>query len=146
VLVLAAYRFAVCGCASAQASPPHRTEEIVTAYLKEHALEVKLSDGRLVGPAADWFRTEAAKVQFFFIGEEHDVREIPLIAGALWRELAPLGYKHVAVEAGPWLGGRLEPICAIWRSPSARGFPDCHVASSSQQQHSTELPGGRGLL
>jgi hypothetical protein len=71
-------------------------------------MEIKLSEGRLIGPAADWFRTEAAKAQFVFVGEEHDVREIPLIVGALWRELVLLGYKHVAIEAGQWLGGRLD--------------------------------------
>jgi hypothetical protein len=98
----------LCGCAVAQAGLAGHTEEIVTAYLKEHALEVRLSEGRLAGPAAEWLRSEAAKAQFFFIGEEHDVREIPLIAGALWRELVPLGYKHVAIEAGPWLGDRLD--------------------------------------
>jgi hypothetical protein len=80
----------------------------VATYLKQHDMEIKLSEGRLVGLAADWFRTEAGKAQFFFIGEEHDVREIPLIAGALWRELVPLGYKHVAIEAGQWLGDRLD--------------------------------------
>jgi hypothetical protein len=93
-----------CFCISA----PAGIQELVAAYLKDHAMELRLSDGRLAGPAADWFRAEAAKAQFFFIGEEHDVREIPLIAGALWRELVPLGYKHVAIEAGPWLGGRLD--------------------------------------
>jgi hypothetical protein len=105
-------RAAVCGIAlcqwAAQPEPPSGIDATVAAYLKEHALEVKLSDGRLIGPAADWFRTEAAKAQFFFLGEEHDIREIPLIAGALWRVLVPLGYKHVAIEAGPWLGNRLD--------------------------------------
>jgi hypothetical protein len=103
----------VCYCAShrwaaAQSGPPAEIERVVSSYLKEHALEVRLSEGRLVGPAADWLRTEAAKAQFFFIGEEHDASEIPLIAGAIWRELVPLGYKHVAIEAGPWLGERLD--------------------------------------
>ncbi|MXZ72651.1 MAG: hypothetical protein F4Z04_14275 [Acidobacteria bacterium] len=83
--------------------------ETVAAYLEQSALEVALgAEGRLEGPAAEWFRAEAAEAQFVFIGEEHDVREVPILAGALWRELVPLGYKHVAVEAGPWLGDRLD--------------------------------------
>jgi hypothetical protein len=84
-------------------------EGIVAPYLKQHALDLKLStDGRLAGAAADWFRVEAARAQFVFVGEEHDVREIPLIAGALWRELVPLDYKHVAIETGPRSGGKLD--------------------------------------
>ena len=94
--------------ASAQSTPTPPTADVVAKYAREHAIEVKLSDGRLVGPAAQWFRIEAAQAQFFFIGEEHDVREVSLIAGALWRELVPLGYTHVAIEAGPWLGDRLD--------------------------------------
>ena len=83
--------------------------ETVAAYLERSALEVALNaDGGLEGPAAEWFRTEAAEAQFVFIGEEHDVREVPILVGALWRELVPLGYKHVAIEAGPWLGDRLD--------------------------------------
>jgi hypothetical protein len=89
-------------------TPSTRIDDLVAAYAREHAVPVTLSNGRLVGAAAEWFRTEAAKAQFFFIGEEHDVREIPLLAGALWRELEPLGYAHVAIEAGPWLGNRLD--------------------------------------
>src|ERR1700682_2944028 len=106
LLQLVVCLLAFCRCAAAQSSPAVRTEEVVATYLEEHGMEIKLSEGRLIGPAADWFRTEAAKAQFFFVGEEHDVREVPLISGALWRELVPLGYKHVAIEAGPWLGDR----------------------------------------
>src|SRR5579859_3317341 len=94
----------ICFETAAEAS----VEDVVRTYLKEHALEIKLSDGRLAGAAADWFRAEASKAQFLFLGEEHDVREIPILAGAIWRELVPLGYKHVAIEAGPWLGDRFD--------------------------------------
>lgn len=99
--------FAISPC---QATPPQpeKVDEIVAAYLRDHRLEIRLTNGRLTGGAADWFRTAAAAAQFVFVGEEHDVREIPLIAGALWRELVPLGFKHVAIEAGPWLGERLD--------------------------------------
>ena len=93
-------------CFAMRAQPG--AEETVRTYLKEHAVAIKLSDGRLAGPAADWLRAEASKAQFLFLGEEHDVREIPILAGAIWRELVPLGYKHVAIEAGPWLGDRLD--------------------------------------
>jgi hypothetical protein len=80
----------------------------LVADLTGHQMELRVTGDRLDGPAAAWLRDEASKAQFLFIGEEHDIREIPLIAGALWRDLVPLGYRHVAIEAGPWLGGRLD--------------------------------------
>jgi hypothetical protein len=80
----------------------------ITEFLKQHQLELRAPGGRLDGPAARWLREEASKAQFAFIGEEHDTREIPLIVGALWRELVPLGYRHAAIESGQWLGGRLD--------------------------------------
>ena len=100
---------AFCQTAAAQDGPSRGIHETVGAYLEQSALEVTLNaEGRLEGPAADWFRVEAAEAQFVFVGEEHDVREVPILVGALWRELVPLGYKHVAIEAGPWLGDRLD--------------------------------------
>ncbi|MCB1019998.1 MAG: hypothetical protein KDC27_08720 [Acidobacteria bacterium] len=100
---------ALCLPAFAQAPGDDDIHRIVAAYLERNAVEVKLSsEGRLIGPAAEWLRAEAAKAQFVFVGEEHDVREIPLLAGAFWQELVPLGYTHVGIEAGPWLGDRLD--------------------------------------
>ena len=100
---------AFCQTAAAQDGPSRGIHETVAAYLEQSALEVALNaEGRLEGPAAEWFRAEAAEARFVFIGEEHDVREVPILVGALWRELVPLGYEHVAIEAGPWLGDRLD--------------------------------------
>ena len=98
---------AFCEAAVPQDGPKPGIHETVAAYLERNAYDVALSaEGGLEGPAAEWFRAEAAESQFVFIGEEHDVREVPILAGALWREHVPLGYRHVAIEAGPWLGDR----------------------------------------
>jgi hypothetical protein len=80
----------------------------IAPYLQQHRYELMLTGERLDGPAARWLREEASKAQFFFIGEEHDTREIPLILTSLWPELTRLGYRHAAIEAGQWLGGRLD--------------------------------------
>jgi hypothetical protein len=93
---------------AAQPSAPTAVDDVIATYAKTHALDLRLVNGRLEGPAADWLRSEAATSRFVFLGESHDAREIPLIAGALWRDLVPLGYTHVAIEAGPWLGDRLD--------------------------------------
>lgn len=100
---------AFCEAAAVQDGPEPGIHETVAAYLEQSAFELALSaEGGLEGPAAEWLRAEAAEAQFVFIGEEHDVREVPILVGALWRELVPLGYEHVAIEAGPWLGDRLD--------------------------------------
>ncbi|MCY3933427.1 MAG: hypothetical protein OXH70_17095 [Acidobacteria bacterium] len=100
---------AFCQTAAAQDGPGPGIHETVAAHLEQSALEVAVSaEGGLEGPAAEWFRAEAAEARFVFIGEEHDVREVPILVGAFWRELVPLGYRHVAIEAGPWLGDRLD--------------------------------------
>ena len=100
---------AFCEAVEPQDGPEPGIHETVSTYLEQNAFEVALSaEGGLEGPAADWFRSEAAEARFVFIGEEHDVREVPVLLAALWRELVPLGYRHVAIEAGPWLGDRLD--------------------------------------
>jgi hypothetical protein len=86
-------------------------------------------------------REEASKAQFVFIGEEHDTHEIPVITGALWREIVPLGYRHVAIEAGQWLGGRLDRFArfndqkalAHFKSATLNRRPNVSVPPSSEE-------------
>ena len=133
---------AFCQTAAAQDGPSQGIHETVAAYLDQSALEVALSaEGGIEGPAAEWFRAEAAEAQFVFIGEEHDVREVPILVGALWRELVPLGYKHVAIEAGPWLGDRLDKFArfadqqalAHFRGATLPRLPDNSVPPISEE-------------
>jgi len=113
----------------------------ITEYLKQRQWELKVTDGRLDGPAARWLREEASKAQFVFIGEEHDTREIPIITGALWREIVPLGYRHAAIEAGQWLGGRLDRFArfndqkalAQFKTAAAPRRPNVSVPPSSEE-------------
>lgn len=83
---------------------------MLAKLMQQQQYELRVTDGRLDGPAARWLREEASKAQFVFLGEEHDTHEIPIITGALWRELVPLRFRHVAIEAGQWLGGRLDRV------------------------------------
>lgn len=83
------------------------------AALRQVRYDLRLSNGLLEGTAAAWLIAEASKVRFLFIGEEHDTREIPAILAALWPSLAANGYGHVAIEAGPWLGGRLDRLARL---------------------------------
>jgi hypothetical protein len=84
LLLLSACCIALCPYTAAQTP----IEQVVATYAKQHALEIKLSeDGRLVGPAADWFRIEGAKAQFFFIGKSTTFlrfRSSPVRYGVNW--------------------------------------------------------------
>jgi hypothetical protein len=75
----------------------------LSAYLARHSAEVTLVNGRLGGAGADLLRQEAARAQFIFLGEEHGIAEIPQFASALWLDLTPLDYRHIALEQGPWM-------------------------------------------
>lgn len=77
-------------------------------HLRRARYDITLTDGRVEGAGATWLVAEASKAQFFFVGEEHDTREIPLVLAALWPKLMAAGYRHVAIEAGQWLGGRVD--------------------------------------
>lgn len=77
-------------------------------HVAEHRMALTISNGRLSGPGAAWLRDEAKRAQFVFIGAEHGISEVTLFAGALWHDLASLGYRHVALEIGPWVAAKLD--------------------------------------
>lgn len=113
----------------------------IAPYLQQHRYELMLTEGRLDGPAARWLLEEASKAQFFFIGEEHDTREIPLILTSLWPELTRLGYRHAAIEAGQWLGGRMDRFArfkdkkalAQFKTAALHRRPNVSVPPSSEE-------------
>lgn len=69
--------------------------------LTRHSLAFKLENGQLVGEGADFLQTAMQSSQFFMIGEEHGVAEIPLATSALFQTAVNCGYNHLAIETGP---------------------------------------------
>jgi len=61
-----------------------------------------LEGDRLTGPAADWLVQRGREVDHFVVGERHGTREIPDVAATLFERLAPHGYRHAALEIGPY--------------------------------------------
>jgi hypothetical protein len=80
----------------------------LSEYLSHNATQIILTNGRLSGPGAELLKREASRSQFVFLGEEHGIAEIPQFAAALWRELLPAGFRHVALEQGPWIISRAD--------------------------------------
>lgn len=83
-------------------------EDPLAAALRDHAYTFELRDGRLEGEGGELLLREGRGARFFLIGEEHGVAEIPAITSALFRALAPAGYRHLAIEVGDGLAERLE--------------------------------------
>jgi hypothetical protein len=73
---------------------------LATATAKnQYAL--KLENGRLTGAGADFLLKEAQGSQFFLIGEDHGIAELPLFTEALFKAIQPSGYNHYVTETGP---------------------------------------------
>jgi hypothetical protein len=78
-----------------------QAQDSLTAMLRANAHPMQAAaDGRLSGAGGELLIAAGRDAQFFLIGEEHGVAEIPLVAAALFRELAPHGYRHLAIETG----------------------------------------------
>ena len=92
----------VLGVAEAQA------QDSLTAWLRANAHPMAAdAEGRLSGAGAELLLAAGRDAQFFLIGEEHGVAEIPLVAADLFRRLAPHGYRHLAIETGDGMATEL---------------------------------------
>jgi hypothetical protein len=78
-----------------------QAQDSLTVWLRANAHTMQAdADGRLSGAGATLLEDAGRDAQFFLIGEEHGVAEIPLVAADLFRRLAPHGYRHLAIETG----------------------------------------------
>lgn len=89
-------------------APRVAAQDSIGAQLRANAHVMRAqADGRLAGPGADLLLQAGREAQFFLIGEEHGVAEVPQVATALVRALAPAGYRYVAIETGEFLAAEL---------------------------------------
>lgn len=87
---------------------PLAAQDSLTALLRAHAHVMGAeADGTLSGPGAELLVAAGREAQFFLVGEEHGVAEVPRVAGGLFRALAPAGYRHLAIETGESLAEEL---------------------------------------
>ncbi|HET7232582.1 MAG TPA: hypothetical protein VFJ16_21410 [Longimicrobium sp.] len=94
--------------ALALCAAPLAAQDSLAALLRANAHPMQAdADGRLSGAGAELLLAAGRDAQFFLIGEEHGVAEIPRVAAGLFRELAPAGYRHLAIETGEFLATEL---------------------------------------
>jgi hypothetical protein len=65
-------------------------------------------DSRATGPGLDWLVAEGAKSQYFLIGERHGLAQIPALSASIYAGLANNGYRHAALEIGPFAAIQVE--------------------------------------
>ena len=83
--------------------------------VKANSYSAVVSNGNLAGDGLDFLMTASDGVQFFAIGEEHNVKEVPEITTMLFRALhQQYGYNHLALEQDPL-------ACRIASRAPARG-------------------------
>ena len=82
-----------------------------------HPLSVE--GGKLAGDGADVLRPAITAANFVMLGEDHGIAQIPALGAALCHELAPVGFRHLALEVGPSVAPMLEQFAAA-RDGAAR--------------------------
>lgn len=73
---------------------------LVAAFVA-HRLPLAFEGGALQGAGGALLLREAAASQFTLVGEEHGVREVPMLVQHLLAGLRPAGYRHFAIEVSP---------------------------------------------
>jgi len=54
-----------------------------------------------------WLLTRASSSRYVLFGEQHGIREIPMVVERLLKEIEAEGFRHLVLEASPWLGHRI---------------------------------------
>lgn len=81
--------------------PASAQDGILVAALRDNRYSVELDEqGNLSGEGAELLLAAGRDAQFLLIGEDHGIAEVPALAAALFRALAPSGYAHLAIETG----------------------------------------------
>ncbi len=99
------------------------------ALVKANVHPVTFDGQKAGGPGIDWLVREGAAAHYFLIGERHGLAEIPKISSAVFAGLAGVGYRHAALEVGPFAAIQVEAAL------KAGGFPALESYLTSTTGH-----------
>ena len=85
-------------------------DSVAIDQLRRYASPLSLEDGTLRGPGAAVLAEEARKAQFLLIGETHGFHEVPAFVAAFFELSTPQGYRHLAVEVGPFSAAKIHEL------------------------------------
>lgn len=78
--------------------------------LTQNRRTMKLENNQLVGDGARFLLDEAKSSQFFLVGEDHGIADMPIFTAALFRAVNSFGYQNFATETGPLTAVYLEKM------------------------------------
>lgn len=84
------------------------TDPVLAAALAAQRSALRFDGEQFDGPGAAHLLAAARTAQFVLVGEDHGFAEVPLFTRALYRALAPEGFRHLVLEIGPLSAARAE--------------------------------------
>jgi hypothetical protein len=80
----------------------------LTDAIRSNAYPLTVTNGKLDGKGATLLRTAITAANFVMLGEDHGIAQIPALGSALCAELAPAGFRYLALEVGATVAPELE--------------------------------------
>jgi len=92
-------------------TPAVAQDSALVAALEGNRQYVELdASGQLAGDGGESLLAAGRESRFFLIGEQHGIAEVPKLTMALFRALAPAGYRHLAIETGETVAAHLNRL------------------------------------
>lgn len=87
--------------APAPAAPKPTLAERFAVEAPKHRMGMAFDGESWSGPGLDWLIAEGKAAQFFLLGEEHGVAQVPALVRQLLPALKPAGYSRLGLELSP---------------------------------------------
>jgi hypothetical protein len=108
------------------AGPVQGQSPSLDSLLRAHRFIGTFEDGRLSGDALDQIVAASRDAQFVFVGESHNVEQIPLFTAQLFELLqSRFGFAYLALEDGPY-------IAELLSAPERRGDDAASLALATR--------------
>ena len=128
--------FLYCHCLQAQTKIPEPlkigADTALTQLISANHHLLRLNRDSLEGNGGVILYEALKNSQFFMIGEEHGIAEVPQLVYALFKEAKKYGYHHVAIETDPFAASLLEEKASY--ENAAQILEDYH------KNHPLEIP------
>jgi len=132
---------------SAKPPEPTRIERLKSA-IPNSRMGLDFDGKAFSGAGYDWLVQRGSDAHAFLLGEEHGIAENPKLAGQLFRDLVPRGYRNLAIEISPPLAAAIDR--ALVRGPAAANAflttPESRVAFYGMKEEAEFLAAVRAAL
>ena len=98
--------------APAPAAPKPTLAQRLAAEAPKHQQSMDFDGRSWSGPGLDWLAAEGAQAQFFLLGEEHGLAQVPALVGQLLPALKTAGYSRLGLEVSPPTARALDTAAA----------------------------------